>query len=84
MHHTRPSQSRRGVSLPQGAKPRPNTHKNNAAKLPCEVNASVGSTVVNLLVPALNRAENAAQRLRLYTDGKHARNVRYALRSSVR
>ena len=42
------------------------------------------ATVVNLLVPALSKAENAAQRLRLYTGGKHARNVRYALRSSVR
>ena len=38
----------------------------------------------NLLVHVLNKAENAAQRLRLYLGGKHARNVRYALRSSVR
>ena len=49
-----------------------------------EVNVSVGSTVVNLLVPALNRAENAAQWLKPYTGGKHARNVRYALRNSVK
>ena len=68
----------------KGAKLRPNTHKNNAARLLCEVNASVGSTVVKVPVHALNKVENAAQRLRLYTDGKHARNVRYALRSSVR
>jgi len=78
------SQSPLGASLPIGAKPRPNAHKNNAAKPPCGANVSVGSTVVNLLVPALSKAENAAQRLRLYTGGKHARNVRYALRSSVR
>jgi hypothetical protein len=38
----------------------------------------------NLLVHVLNKAENAARRLRLYMGGKHARNVRYALRSSVR
>ena len=43
-----------------------------------------GYTVAKVPVPALNKDENAAQRLRLYMGGKHARNVRYALRSSVR
>ena len=70
--------------MPLGAKPKPNTHNNSALKLPCEVNVSVGSTVVKVLVPALNKAENAAQRLRLYMGGKHAKNVRYALRRSGR
>ena len=60
------------------------SHNNSAVKLPCEVNVSVGFMVANLLVHALNKVENAVQRLRLYMGGKPARNVRYAPRSSVR
>ena len=70
--------------MPHAARLYLNVVKCSVGRQHLTANVSVCSTVVNLLVPALSKAENAAQRLRLYTGGKHARNVRYALRSSVR